>query len=89
MFKPFEAQEARFRLLNLLRRSGYGVRMHAYEYFVRGKRFIAFIHLMPSENLAVIRGFRWNLAEFQSNVGNLKRLLRLIEPNVKIEVLVS
>lgn len=89
MFKPFEAQEARFKLLNLLRRSGYGVRMHAYEYFIRGNHFIAFIHLKPSEGLAIIRGFRWNLDEFKNNVENLKRLMKLIDPNIRIEVLVD
>jgi len=86
MFKPFETQEDRLKLLNLLSRSGYKVRMHAYEYFVRDRYFIAFIHLMPSNRLAVIRGFRWNLEEFKDNVERLESLIKRIDPDVKIEI---
>ncbi|MCD6443867.1 hypothetical protein J7L70_02550 [Candidatus Bathyarchaeota archaeon] len=89
MFKLFETQEDRLRLLNMLRTSGYKVRMHAYEYFVRNRYFVAFIHLMPSNRLAVIRGFRWNLKEFEDNVERLKSLIKRIDPNIKVEVQVD
>lgn len=89
MLKPFETQGGRLRLLNLLKRSGYKVRMHAYEYFIRNRYFFAFIHLMPSSSLVVIRGFRWNLREFEDNVERLKTIIRRIDPEVKIEVQVD
>ncbi len=83
--RVFESQTGRLRLLNLLKREGYGVRMHAYEYFVRSKYFIAFIQLMPSRNMAVITGFKWNEEEFKVNVSKIVELIKRIDPTITVE----
>ncbi|MEM1569465.1 MAG: hypothetical protein QXM89_05555 [Candidatus Bathyarchaeia archaeon] len=85
MSKIFESQTGRLKLLNSLREEGYGVRMHAYEYFIRGKHFIAFIQLMPSRNLAVITGFKWNEEEFKRNFGRIVALIKRIDPTIVVE----
>jgi len=83
--RVFESQTGRLKLLNLLKREGYDVRMHAYEYFVRGRYFIAFIQLMPSRNMAVITGFKWNEEEFKVNVGKIVELIKHIDPTITVE----
>lgn len=84
--KPFESQADRLRLLNLLIKEGFGVRMHAYEYFVRGRYFIAFIQLMPSQNLAIIMGFKWNEEEFKRNLDRIVASIKQIDPTITIEL---
>jgi hypothetical protein len=81
----FESQTGRLKLLNLLKGEGYGVRMHAYEYFVRGRYFIAFIQLMPSRNMAIITGFKWNEEEFKRNLNKIIGLIKRIDPTIAVE----
>lgn len=85
MSRTFESQTGRLKLLNSLKDEGYGVRMHAYEYFVRGRYFIAFIQLMPSHNLAVVTGFKWNEEEFKRNFNKIVALIKRIDPTIAVE----
>jgi len=59
--------------------------MHAYEYFVRGRYLIAFIQLIPSRNMAVINGVKWNEEEFKVNVGKIVELIKRIDPTITVE----
>jgi len=52
--------ETRLRLAYLLRRNGFHVRMHGYEYLVSyGNRFLCLILLQPFEATVLIRVFKW------------------------------
>ncbi len=85
MSRIFESQTGRLKLLNSLKEEGYGVRMHAYEYFVRSRYFVAFIQLMPSRNLAVVTGFKWNEEEFKRNLNKMVTLIKRIDPTIAVE----
>ncbi|MGQ9596404.1 MAG: hypothetical protein ACUVUS_03300 [Thermoproteota archaeon] len=50
----------RLRLASLLRRNGFHVRMHGYEYLVaHDNAFLCLILLQPLENTVLIREFKW------------------------------
>lgn len=52
--------ENRLRLASLLRRNGFRVRMHGYEYLVAyDNAFLCLILLQPLENTVLIREFKW------------------------------
>jgi hypothetical protein len=52
--------ENKLRLAYLLRRNGFRVRMHGYEYLVAyGNAFLCSILLQPLENTVLIREFKW------------------------------
>jgi len=41
--------------------------------------------LMPSRNLAVITGFKWNEEEFKRNFGRIVALIKRIDPTIVVE----
>lgn len=52
--------EKRLRLASMLRRNGFYVRMHGYEYLVaHGNAFLCLVLLQPLENIVLIKEFKW------------------------------
>jgi len=77
----------RFELLRKIREAGYGVRMHAYEYYVWKDGFVSIIFLQPNFGRAYIyrvgsNGEKsWRAAERVSNI------LRSMDESLKIEII--
>jgi hypothetical protein len=57
---PFIFPENRLKLAWLIRRKGFSVRMHGYEYLVAYEgRFLCLILLQPMEGVILIKEFKW------------------------------
>ena len=83
MHSKFALQENRLRLLRQLKKHGYFVRMHAYEYIVGdGEKFIAIILLEPYFNRAAIL---WLSRQNTRDKNKVLEIRRKIDENIKIE----
>jgi hypothetical protein len=85
MLSIFTFPEKRMELLYLLQRNGYKVRMHSYEYIVRGRKIVSTIILSPEWNSAKIRCIKWNLEESLQAIKRIEAMIRSLDPNIKIE----
>ncbi len=78
--------ENRLRLAHLLRRNGFKVRMHGYEYLVAyGSMFLCLILLQPSEGTVLIREFKW-IKESSKLVERIVGLIRTLDAASRIIV---
>ena len=77
----------RLELLRRIRESGYGVRMHAYEYYVWKKGFVSIIFLQPQFRKAYIYTIQTNQEESREAVKRISSLLKIMDENLNIEVI--
>ncbi|MEM3648953.1 MAG: hypothetical protein QW506_07300 [Thermoproteota archaeon] len=78
--------ENRLRLAYLLRRNGFKVRMHGYEYLVAyGSMFLCLILLQPSEGTVLIREFKW-IKESSKLVERIVGLIKTLDAASRIIV---
>jgi len=81
----FASLENRRRLLFRLQQAGLQARMHSYEYFVRKKRFVCVLVLSPTRSLATIYEVRWNRVEAKEALDEISKLLKEMDPKIRIE----
>lgn len=82
----FTTTERRRELCNLLRAAGFKVRMHSYQYFIRGAKFVCVLILHPHWQTATLHRIRWNLDESVRAVRDIARLVKTLDPELAIEV---
>lgn len=68
-------------------KSGFKVRMHSYEYFIRRKKFVCVVVVYPEWNSATIYKVKWNIEESERAVENIVKILETLEPKLKIEII--
>jgi len=80
----FVFPENRLRLAYLLRRNGFHVRMHGYEYLVaHGNAFLCSIFLQPLESTVLIREFKW-IEGSSMMVERIAGLIRALDAESKV-----
>jgi hypothetical protein len=82
----FNSVEKRGELFYRIISEGFNARMHSYEYFVRGKKFVCIIVLHPLWNSATIHHIPWNIEESEEAVERIAGILREMEPTLTVEV---
>ncbi|MGQ9478905.1 MAG: hypothetical protein ACUVQ0_02645 [Thermoproteota archaeon] len=83
---PFVFPEERLRLAWLIRRNGFSVRMHGYEYLVAYiDRFLCLILLQPLEKTILIREFKW-LNDYNGHVRRIIELIRSVDSVSRIVI---
>jgi len=77
----------RFELLRRIRKAGYGVRMHAYEYYIWKRGFVSVIFLQPYLGKAYIYNIRSNREESEKAAREIFHILRAIDKHLQIEII--
>lgn len=85
MIPVFASLENRRRLLFRLQKAGLQARMHSYEYFIRKKRFVRILVLRSTRSLATIYEVRWNKTEAKEAIDEVSKLLKEMDPTIRIE----
>ncbi|MEM3712997.1 MAG: hypothetical protein QXR97_05630 [Thermoproteota archaeon] len=82
---PFMFPENRLKLAWLIRREGFYVRMHGYEYLVsHGGRFLCLILLQPMDRTVMIKVFKW----IKDSHRQVERIVGLIKSLDNVSTLV-
>lgn len=83
---PFVFPENRLRLAWLIRKSGFSVRIHGYEYLIAYEnRFLCLILLQPTDKTILVKEFKW-LNEPRKLVEKIVELIRTMDEVSKIIV---
>ena len=82
----FTTPERRRELCNQLRAAGFKVRMHSYQYFIRGAKFVCVLILHPHWQTATLHRIKWNLDESVQAVRNIARLVKTLDPELAIQI---
>ncbi|MBO3839760.1 MAG: hypothetical protein QXN75_05570 [Thermoproteota archaeon] len=76
---PFIFPENRLKLAWLIRREGFYVRMHGYEYLLSYKgRFLCLILLQPIDEVIMIKVFKW-IKDSRKQVERIVELIRSLD----------
>lgn len=76
---PFLFPENRLKLAWLIRREGFYVRIHGYEYLVsHGGRFLCLILLQPIDRVIMIKVFKW-IDDSHRQVDRIVELIRSLD----------
>ncbi|MEM2608684.1 MAG: hypothetical protein QXT87_05520 [Thermoproteota archaeon] len=76
---PFMFPENRLKLAWLIRREGFYVRMHGYEYLVSHEgRFLCLILLQPMNRTVMIKVFKW-IGNSHRRVGRIIELIKSLD----------
>jgi len=59
--------------------------MHSYEYFIRKRRFVCVLVLSSTRSLATIYEVRWNRIEAKEALDEISKLLKEMDPIIRIE----
>ncbi|MEM2940699.1 MAG: hypothetical protein QW304_03995 [Thermoproteota archaeon] len=82
----FVFPENRLRLAWLIRKSGFSVRIHGYEYLIAYEnRFLCLILLQPTDKTILVKEFKW-LNEPRKLVEKIVELIRTMDEVSKIIV---
>ena len=80
MVSAYDSVEKRREFLYRIIGDEFKVRMHSYEYFIRGKKFVCIVVLHPQWNFATVHRIPWNIEEPEKAV---EKILREVEPNYR------
>lgn len=87
MISVFVFPENRLRLLHRLQAEGLQVRMHGYEFFVRGRLFVCTLSILPQYGLFIVRRIPWNREESEDAVKRIFEIIKAMDPKVEVRVL--
>ena len=87
MVSAFDSSEKRRKFFYRIIDEGFKVRMHSYEYFIRGSKFVCVVVLYPQWNSATIHRIPWNMEESEKAVERILEILREFEPAIEVEVI--
>lgn len=82
----FDSMAKRRELFHRLVKEGFHARMHAYEYFIRRRKFVCALVLYPVRNSVTIYRIDWNLKESEEAVKTITKILREMDPKLEIEI---
>ena len=82
----FTSIEKRAILFNLLRKCGFKVRMHSYQYFIRGKKFVCIAHAHPMWNFITLYKIKWNIEESEKAIEKIVKIIKTLDPKIRIKV---
>jgi hypothetical protein len=82
----FTTTERRRQLCTLLRATGFKVRMHSYQYFIRGEKVVCVLILHPHWQTATLHRIKWNRDESVRAVRVIARLIKTLDPELAIEI---
>jgi len=74
-------------LLRRVREAGFGVRMHAYEYYVWRRGFVSIIFLQPYLGRAYIYRIQSNIKESEEAVNIISQLLKSMDEKLSIDII--
>lgn len=77
----------RFELLRRIREAGYGVRMHAYEYYVWRDGFVSIIFLQPNFGRAYIYRVGSDREKSLRAAEKISNMLKSMDKSLKIEII--
>ncbi len=80
--------EKRLEFLRRLREAGYGVRMHAYEYYVWKRGFVCLISIQPYLGRAYIYEIRWNRRESEEAARRAAEILKGMDKKLSIKIII-
>lgn len=82
----FESMDKRREFFNRLITEGFHVRMHSYDYFIRKRRFVCTVLLNPVWGSATLYRVNWNLKESEEAIQKITRILKEMDPSLKIRI---